>query len=83
MLSRGLVEPEAVRQYFADIEPQLYRYPAIDPESFRRSVRRRVRSAALRIRGSSESAICPPFDANARPRPLRRPAHDADQVNLR
>ena len=38
MLSLGLVEPERVWRYFADIEPQLYRYPAIDPESFRRSV---------------------------------------------
>ena len=38
MLSRGLVDPEGVWQYFAAIEPQLYRYPAIDPASFRRSV---------------------------------------------
>lgn len=38
MLSRGLIEPEAIRQHFADIEPELYRYPAIDPQSFRRSV---------------------------------------------
>jgi hypothetical protein len=38
MLALGLVEREAIWKYFADIEPNLYRYPAIDPESFRRSV---------------------------------------------
>jgi len=38
MISRGLVNPaEAVIQFEA-IEPELYRFPAIDPTSFRRSV---------------------------------------------
>jgi hypothetical protein len=38
MLSRGLIDPAGIWQHFGDIESQLYRYPAIDPESFRRSV---------------------------------------------
>jgi hypothetical protein len=38
MISRGLVNPaEAVIQFEA-IESELYRFPAIDPGSFRRSV---------------------------------------------
>ena len=35
MLERGLVEPIALRRYFEEIEPQLYRFPAIDPADFR------------------------------------------------
>jgi len=38
MLARGLVVPERALEYFAAIEPQLYRFPAIDPASFRRAV---------------------------------------------
>jgi hypothetical protein len=38
MIRRGLVEPRALRDTFAAIEPFLYRYPAIDPASFRRAV---------------------------------------------
>jgi hypothetical protein len=38
MIARGLVAPGALRDAFAAIEPQLYRYPAIDPASFRRAV---------------------------------------------
>lgn len=38
MLSRGLIETVGAWQYFTSIEPQLFRYPAIDPTSFRRSV---------------------------------------------
>ena len=38
MLGRGLVEPAAARAYFATIEPLLYRYPALDPRSFRAAV---------------------------------------------
>ena len=38
MISRRLIEPTAVWRYFVGIEPQLYRYPAIDPPSFRRAV---------------------------------------------
>ena len=38
MLRRGLVEPARLREFFAEIEPKLYRYPAIDPASFGRAV---------------------------------------------
>ncbi|MEX2153120.1 MAG: DUF6036 family nucleotidyltransferase [Gemmatimonadaceae bacterium] len=38
MLERKLVEPAKALDYFAQIEPQLYRFPAIDPASFRRAV---------------------------------------------
>jgi hypothetical protein len=38
MIARGLVNPERALAYFARIEPELYRYPALDPPSFRRRV---------------------------------------------
>jgi len=38
MLRRGLVDPGRAREYFRRIEPELYRYPAIDPPAFRRAV---------------------------------------------
>jgi hypothetical protein len=38
MLRRGLVEPPRVRSYFAEMEPKLYRYPAIDPSAFGRAL---------------------------------------------
>jgi hypothetical protein len=38
MIETGLVEPERLLQLFGDIEPQLFRYPAIDPSTFRRAV---------------------------------------------
>lgn len=38
MIARGLVDPERVLRFFDQIEPELYRYPAIDPRSFRRAV---------------------------------------------
>jgi hypothetical protein len=40
MLARGLVDAEDVRAQFERIEPELYRFPAIDPASFRASVER-------------------------------------------
>lgn len=36
LLERRLVEPARLRELFEAIEPELYRYPAIDPASFRR-----------------------------------------------
>jgi hypothetical protein len=36
LLDRGLVVPERLRELFEAIEPGLYRYPAVDPGSFRR-----------------------------------------------
>jgi hypothetical protein len=38
MVRRGLVDPTQARAYFAAIEGDLYRYPALDPGSFRRAV---------------------------------------------
>ena len=38
MLARELVDPGRLMAYFEEIEPDLYRYPAIDPPSFRRRV---------------------------------------------
>ena len=38
MTRRGLIEASDVRAQFAALEPQLYRYPAIDPATFRRAV---------------------------------------------
>lgn len=35
MLERGLVEPPRLRELFAAIEPMLYRFPAVDPPTFR------------------------------------------------
>jgi len=34
MLDRRLIEPERLRELFASIQPELFRYPAIDPASF-------------------------------------------------
>lgn len=38
MVERGLVELGRLRAAFDEIEPQLYRFPAIDPADFRRRV---------------------------------------------
>jgi len=38
MVGRGLVDPERALDYFAEIEPGLFRFPAIDPRAFRRRV---------------------------------------------
>jgi hypothetical protein len=38
MLDRGLIDREELRRRFEQIEPQLYRYPAIDPAAFRKAV---------------------------------------------
>ena len=38
MLARGLISSEDVRAQFARMEPELYRFPAIDPQSFRQAV---------------------------------------------
>lgn len=39
MLRRGLIDPGMALGYFEAIEPNLYRYPAIDPRTFRQAVR--------------------------------------------
>jgi hypothetical protein len=38
MLESGLVQPARLRELYEAIEPELYRYPAIDPAAFRRKV---------------------------------------------
>lgn len=38
MLRSGLLDPHLLRELFEKIEPRLIRYPAIDPESLRRSL---------------------------------------------
>jgi len=38
MLDRRLVEEEKLRSFFGEIEPELYRFPAVDPADFRSSV---------------------------------------------
>lgn len=38
MLRRGLIEPTVVLEMFERIEPDLFRYPAIDPPTFRDKV---------------------------------------------
>lgn len=38
MLVNGLVQPARLRELHGMIEPQLYRYPAIDPTAFRRKL---------------------------------------------
>lgn len=38
MITRNLIEPKKIRHHFDEIEPLLYRYPAIHPPSFRRAV---------------------------------------------
>jgi hypothetical protein len=38
MTKRGLVDPERALAYLEEIEPELYRYPAVDPRSFRSRV---------------------------------------------
>jgi hypothetical protein len=38
MIGRKMVEPARLRELFEAIEPELYRYPAIDPPAFRARV---------------------------------------------
>lgn len=38
MHSLGLISAAGIRRQFAQMEPELYRFPAIDPPSFRRAV---------------------------------------------
>jgi hypothetical protein len=38
MIESGLVTPARLRELYETIEPELYRYPAIDPSAFRQKV---------------------------------------------
>jgi len=42
MLQRGIVDRKKLLDLFGEIEPQLYKYPAIDPPSFLEAVNRAV-----------------------------------------
>lgn len=44
MVQSGLVKPARLLALFEEIEPTLYRYPALDPASFRRAVEELVDS---------------------------------------
>ena len=44
MIERGLVEPRRLLDAFSEIEPNLYRFPAIEPGAFRRRVEEEVRN---------------------------------------
>ena len=46
MMQDGLVEPARLKALFEEIAPRLYRYPAIDPESFRRRLEEALGSSA-------------------------------------
>jgi hypothetical protein len=43
MLNEGLVDRQRLRELFSEIEPSLFRYPAIDPGSFRAKVDRALK----------------------------------------
>jgi hypothetical protein len=42
LIRSGLVDPDRLLTYFDEIEPTLYRFPAIDPTAFRTRVERTV-----------------------------------------
>jgi hypothetical protein len=42
MVASGLVDPSRAKELFEVIEPELYRFPAIDPASFRARVEREL-----------------------------------------
>jgi len=46
MVRRGLVDPSELLRLFGEIEPRIYRYPALDPASFRRRVEEFVQRRA-------------------------------------
>ena len=47
MIRCELVDPRKLQLLFSEIEPQLYRYPAISPQKFAESVREAVSQASL------------------------------------
>ena len=46
MIERGYVTVEGLERTFAAIEPELFRYPAVDPTSFRKRLQRAVARAS-------------------------------------
>jgi hypothetical protein len=51
LVRSGLVDTEQLLRYFEEIEPALYRFPAIDPRAFRARVERTVVVERERSRG--------------------------------
>jgi hypothetical protein len=47
MAVRGLIDPQRLLPLFEQIQPELYRYPAIDPPAFRRAVEAAVRALSV------------------------------------
>jgi hypothetical protein len=43
MIERGLIDPARALAYFDEIEPELFRFPSIDPRAFRRRVEEALR----------------------------------------
>lgn len=58
MLRRGWVDRRELLRLFEEIEPLLYRYPAVDPASFRRAVEEVARTEGET--GSEEPPRTPP-----------------------
>jgi hypothetical protein len=54
MVDRGLVEPSKAWGLFERIEPQLYKYPRIDPVSLRKAVEVALRPEREQGRGGPE-----------------------------
>lgn len=44
MFRRGFIEPSQLRKFFEESSPQLYRYPAVDPRTFREAVENAIES---------------------------------------
>lgn len=51
LIARGLVDPDRLGEYFDAVAGDLYRYPAVDPASFRRAVEAAITAAK---RGDSD-----------------------------
>jgi hypothetical protein len=47
MIRRGFVQPERLRVLFEQVLPNLYRWPAIDPNAFRRNLETVLERARL------------------------------------
>jgi hypothetical protein len=46
MLERGIIERARALEYFEEIEPELFRFPSVDPRAFRRRVEEAFGSAS-------------------------------------
>lgn len=42
MFKHGFIDPDRLLQFFSNIEPELYKYPALNPDRFRSAVERVV-----------------------------------------